>query len=215
MDKIPFTDYDFWAYLSAGFFLLVVIDLIIGSGLAGRESWTVIQGLVVVSGAYVVGQLVASGSSLTLERGLVGKVLGYPRDVIFGRATAWDWLKTILPSYFHPLPAETQKAAIDKGAGTTGEALFWRAYEHARSTPAVMDRLTTFLNLYGFCRNIAFVAFVDAALLYGWHCWGNGPPSARYWAVAAVALGAGMVLRYLKFFRLYAVEMFTAYAHSK
>ena len=63
-NKIPFTSYDFWAYLSAGFLLLFIADLVAGTGLLDRYSWTVVQGVVAVSAAYAVGQLVASLSSL-------------------------------------------------------------------------------------------------------------------------------------------------------
>lgn len=34
MEKIPFTSYDFWAYLSAGFLLLFVADQV-----AGTSEW--------------------------------------------------------------------------------------------------------------------------------------------------------------------------------
>lgn len=86
--KIPFTSYDFWAYLSAGFLLLIAVDSAAGKSLLMRESWTIVQGIVAVSVAYAVGHLVASLSSLVFERGLVGRLLGYPRNVLFGQPKA-------------------------------------------------------------------------------------------------------------------------------
>ena len=80
--KFPFTSYDFWAYLSAGFLLLFAIDQAMSTKLLMRDSWTVVQGVVAVSVAYVVGHLVASASSFLLEKMLVGRLLGYPRNVL-------------------------------------------------------------------------------------------------------------------------------------
>jgi len=219
VEKIPFTSYDFWAYLSAGFLLLFVADQVAGTGLLARESWTIVQGVVAAGGAYTVGQLVASTSSLVFERLLVGKVLGYPRNVVFGRANAPAWLRACIPGYFMRLPDETSMRALEKAAaeGVTGpgEAMFWAAYGRARTDSVVMGRLDNFLNLYGFCRNIALVAFVDAALLYWSYRWNGGPESHLHWSWAAAAVGVGMTFRYLKFLRHFAVEVFTSYAHGR
>jgi hypothetical protein len=218
-NKIPFTSYDFWAYLSAGFLFLFIADLVAETGLLTRDNWSVVQVVVAVSAAYAVGQLVASLSSLVFERFLVGKLLGYPRDVLFGQPRAWTWVRTLMPGYFSTLPDQTRKAALDKGKATgitnPGEGLFWAAFANARETPAVMSRLDNFINLYGFCRNTALVAFVDAGILYWSYRWGNGPEQRLYWSLAATAVGVGMTLRYLKFYRHYAVEVFTSFAHSK
>lgn len=216
--KIPFTSYDFWAYLSAGFLLLVVVDHVGGTGLLVRESWTIVQGVVAVAGAYAVGQLVASVSSALLERVVVGKLLGHPRDVLFGRPKAWRWVRKLMPGYFTPLPDETQRAVLARGdeAGIAGpgEALFWAAFGVARSNQIVMNRLADFLNLYGFCRNVALVSLVNAVVLR-WSYWQkDGPVADLYWSWVALAVGVGMTFRYLKFFRHYAVEVFTAYAHN-
>ncbi len=217
--KIPFTSYDFWAYLSSGFLLLFIADYVAGTDLLTRDSWTIVQGVVAVSAAYAVGQLVASGSALVFERVLVGRLLGYPRDILFGRSKAWAWVRALLPAYFNPLPADTRKAALKKGAADnvkgSGEALFWAAYAHARTTPLVMARLDNFLNLYGFCRNTAFVALVGSALLYGSYRWGKGPAVNLYWSWIALAAALGMALRYLKFFSHFSVEVFTAYAYKE
>jgi hypothetical protein len=217
--KIPFTSYDFWAYLSAGFLLLVALDAAAGTQLFARESWTIVQGVVAVSVAYIVGQIIASLSSVVFERGLVGKILGYPRDVLLGQFGAPRWLRKLLPTYYEPLPAETRTAVVERakkvGIGRLGEALLWPAFVCARETPAVMSRLENFLNLYGFCRNTALVAFIDAAVLYWSYMRPDGPAAHLVWARIAVLVGIGMTFRYLKFLRLYATELFTSYAYGK
>jgi hypothetical protein len=217
--KIPFTNYDFWAYLSSGFLLLAVLDQVLGTRLLMRESWTIVQGVLAISCAYTVGQLVASVSSWLLEKLLVGKLLGYPRDVLFGQPKAWGWVRKLVPSYFEPLPVSTQTVALEKGkkVGVTnpGEALFWPAYSNAQGTPAVMARLENYLNLYGFCRNTALVALVNAALLYWSYLQPKGPTEHLLGARLSLVVGIGLTLRYLKFFRHYAVEVFTSYAYAK
>jgi hypothetical protein len=217
--KIPFTSYDFWAYLSAGFLLLFAIDSAAGTKLLMRDAWTVVQGVVAVSLAYAVGQLVASASSFLFEKILVGKLLGYPRNVLFGQAKAWPWVRRCVPGYFEPLPAATQKAALEKGervgVHAPGESLFWPAFNDARGTPPVMARLNDFLNLYGFCRNTALVAFIDAAVFQWSYLQPKAPEAHLLWASIAFVIGIGMTLRYLKFYRHYAVEVFTSFAYSK
>lgn len=216
--KIPFTSYDFWAYLSAGFMLLFAIDQATGTLLLMQEKWTVVQGVVAVSVAYTVGQLVASASSWLYEKFLVGRILGYPRDILFGNVTAWRGFQKLLPGYYAPLPAETRKSALEKGGkigvGKPGEALFWPAHVHGRGTPAVAARLDNFLNLYGFCRNIALVGLIDALVLY-WSYWQpEGPPEHLLWARISLVVSLGMTLRYLKFYRHFALEVFTSWAFA-
>lgn len=217
--QFPFTSYDFWAYLSAGFLLLFAIDQATGNELLMRDSWTVVQGVVAVSLAYAVGQLVASASSTVFEKVLVARLLGYPKNVLFGQPKAWKWVQRIIPGYFEPLPEATQKAAKEKGgkvgASAPGEALFWSAFAYARATPPVMTRLNDFLNLYGFCRNTALVAFIDAGIFYWSYLQPKGPVEHLLWARIAFVLGIGMSLRYLKFYRHYSLEVFTAFAYKE
>lgn len=217
--KFPFTTYDFWAYLSAGFLLAAALDQAAGTRLLHREQWTIVQGAITVCGAYVLGQLVASLSSWLFERMFVGKLLGYPRQVLFGQARAWKIVQRLLPSYFEQLPAATQLAVMEKGQkvgiGSAGEALFWAAYANARATPVVMNRLENFLNQYGFCRNTALVAFIDAAVLYWAYMQPSGDPAHLIWSRVALLIGIGLTLRYLKFLRHYSVEVFTSFAYAK
>lgn len=219
MGSIPFKDYDFWAYLSSGFLFLAALDHILGTGMFSKEQWTVVQGVVAASAAYVVGHLAASVSSILFERLLVGRILGPPREVLFGIIKAPRFVRALMPGYFHVLPATTISKVLEKGqvlgiAGP-GEGLFWPAYDLAKNNAVVMGRLQAFLNQYGFCRNVAAVALIDAAMLYVSYRWFNGSPQNLWWSRGAALMGLGMLTRYLKFYRLYAVEVFTSFAHAK
>lgn len=217
--KIPFSNYDFWAYLSAGFLLLFVVDYVAGTHLLMRDAWTVVQGVFVFSCAYAIGHVVASLASFLFERVLVGKLLGAPRDVLFGETKAPRYIKFFLPTYFQALPVETTNLVHAKAAsmnvGASSEARFQAAFASVKVTPAVLTRLDNFLNMYGFCRNAALVSFLDAALLYWFWRWGDGTVEARTWAYVAVVLGLGLTLRYLKFYRQYASEVFISFAYAK
>jgi hypothetical protein len=218
-NKLPFTSYDFWAYLSSGFLLLFAVDYVVGKDFLMRDSWTVVQGVIAFSSAYAVGHVVASISSLLLERLLVGKLLGYPRDILLGRRRISKRLKFLLPGYFSSFSNETRNLINAKAAqqniGTASDSIFMAAHAEAKATAAVMTRMDNFQNMYGFCRNSATVGFLTSALLYWFWRWGGGPDEARTWSCAAGVLGFALTLRYLKFFRLYAVENLNSYAHTK
>jgi hypothetical protein len=216
--KFPFTSYDFWSYLSSGFLLLYVADYVFGTGLLNRDEWNIVQGVVAFSSAYIVGQLVSSISLTLLERILVGKVLGYPSEVLFGRIQPAGFVRFCTGVYYQELPATTQKACLDKGkqlgVDQPGEGLFWPAFANARATPVVMSRLGDFLNQYSFARNIGVTSLINAVLLF-WSYGHAGRTLDLYLGWAAFACALVMVLRYLKFFRLYGVEVFTAFAYAK
>jgi hypothetical protein len=89
--------------------------------------------------------------------------------------------------------------------------MFQLAFHNARHSQTVLARIDNFLNLYGFCRNIALVCLLDAAILYANYRWFEGPEDHYWWSWVAFVMGIGMVARYLKFFRHYSYELFTAY----
>jgi len=215
VDKIPFTTYDFWAYLSSGFLLLFIVDVVGPTDILAKVNWSFVQIIVAVSAAYAVGHIVAHLSSLLLERGLVEKVLGPPRAALFGHPRAPRWIRALLPGYFKALPNEIAQNALARakaaGVSDAGQAMFQLAFHNARNNPVVLARIDNFLNLYGFCRNIALVCLIDAAILYANYRWFRGPDDHYWWSLVALVMGIGMVARYLKFFRHFSYEIFTAY----
>ncbi|WP_156481358.1 hypothetical protein [Herbaspirillum rubrisubalbicans] len=217
--KIPFTSYDFWAYLSAGFLLLFALDQVAESNLLMRESWTVVQGVIAMSSAYVVGQMIASFSSFVFERLLVGKVLGSPSNTLFAKTHTHKFLRYIFFGYFQPLPEETQLLLLEKSRKLNiqepGLALFAAAHTRIKGVPAVADRLANFLNLYGFCRNVAFVAIFDSGLLCWSYLFHDGPKIHLWISLISAFVAVAMLFRYLKFFRHYAIEVFNSYAYAE
>ena len=221
MEKLPFTSFDFWSYLASGFLLLCAIDSAVGYGLLGRKDWNVVEGVLAVSVAYVAGHVIASLSSLFLERGLVGKVLGRPSAGLFGKSKAWKWVQKffILSYYYEKLPDETRNAILAKakaaGVSEPGEALFLLAYAKASGSDSTMSRLAEFLNQYSFCRNVALVSLVNAGVLWWAHWQPSGTQQQLLFARIALVVGVVLVLRYLKFLRHYSIELFISFAYAE
>ena len=219
VEKLPFTSFDFWGYLAAGFLLLCAVDSAWSFGLLARKDWTLVEGILAVSVAYVIGHVVAGVSSLLLERGLVGRVLGWPSATLFGASKAPAWLQKLMGFYYGKLPEETQKAVLDKaaqaGVSAPGEALFWLVFAKARGSDRTWSRLSDFLNQYSFCRNVAMVSLVDSVILLWAHWQPTGTLQQLLWARIALFVGVALLLRYLKFLRHYSLELFTSFAHAE
>lgn len=217
-NQFPFTDYDFWAYISAGFMLLFALDHVAEAGLMIRSTWTLVEGLFAMACAYAVGQLLAGVASAILERRLVARWLGPPSVTLLGVQRGPHWFRRIYPSFYEPLPEEMRTAILakahERGIANPGEALFIAAFDATRSNETSMDRMSAFLNLYGFCRNLSLTAVLCAVLLAIGAVWFSRTAD-YWWTGAAIVLGVGMFLRYLKFYRHYAIEVYTTFAHSK
>jgi hypothetical protein len=231
LDKLlRFSDYDVFGYVASGLAAFAFWDLAFGTSYVVGAQWNVASGALTIGGAYVLGQILASPSSWLIERRLVRKVLGSP-SVILMDDLRLGWRRflkaVILTDYYTPLDAGLRTRVRERAAtarpGETlrGEALFWCAFAVAKKDENAYTRMDSFLKLCGFCRNMAFVALCGFGLLttlalLEWH--GSGDLSLinrrLQWALVAFLLGLGMLHRYLKFHRLYSIEVFVAYADS-
>jgi hypothetical protein len=130
----------------------------------------------------------------------------------------WHWL---FPDYCTPLPEAIQKLVLATVRQQFGEvpsarALFFLCFSTVKGDSATSPRLQTFLYLYGFCRNLSAACLLAFCLLLT-----NGLVGAQLglhpreyalaWAAAALIGCVGLFYRYLKFFRLYTVEVFRSY----
>jgi hypothetical protein len=75
----------------------------------------------------------------------------------------------------------------------------------------ISARLSSFLNLYGFSRNSTVALALSGITLF---IGGPSNTSTRSLAGLLVFLGIVLFYRYLKFYRLYSVEVFTSYAEA-
>ncbi len=221
MDKLPFSVYDFFGYLSAGFLLLVGLATAFVGEAPLHFAPNFIVGTLFVVLAYVLGQVIANLSGFLLEGLIVAKLIRRPTPHLFGEFNM-GWRKSIFPGYCKALPGSTQKRvrarAEQLGAETdAGWALFMHCHAHVKKEPTTQERLDTFLNLYGFCRNCSLALLIAGGALIAGSLLGSaetGLVSPGWWAAGAFVAVVGLFYRYLKFFRHYAVEVFASYAEG-
>jgi hypothetical protein len=219
MDRLPFSVYDFFGYLSAGFVLLVGLAAAFTGSNAWEKSPTTIVTLLLIVLAYSSGQVVANVAGHVIERRLVGGWLKSSTQILFAPAETGP-VARLFPGYFRPLPEAQQRAVLNvaakSGIAGPGEGLFFHCFARVKREEAVMARLNTFLNLYGFCRNMSVALVVVAVCLGAGSAAGSAHTgsvvSPGWWVVGSLVIAAGLFYRYLKFFRLYAVEVYVSYA---
>jgi hypothetical protein len=219
MDKLPFSVYDFFACLSAGFLVIAAADYALNHGRLLTRGHALFLDLGFVIAAYVAGHVVAELASLLYERRLVARRLGYPTDILLGRSSSSSAWRRVVPSYFAALPAATQarvKArAESRDFAAAGQALFYHCHAIVKRDPVVLARLSTFLNLYGFARNNSLASLLAAPILVVGAIFTSGHEGAKVaLAVTALCVAAVLFIRYLKFFRLYTVEVLVSYAET-
>src|SRR5262249_54722361 len=101
----------------------------------------------------------------------------------------------------------------DEGIEEVGEALFL----HVRYSPIVttndkiINRLSTFLNQYGFHRNLSFASLLVAVGLIVKIKTSTVDPELVTYARVAIIGSVLLFYRYLKFFRQYSYELFNCY----
>ena len=105
--RTPFSIYDFFGYLAAGFLLLVAIDFSCNGARLLTGPIGPVQALLGTLLAYIVGHLVAHIASTVIETLFLRKFLGSPEEHLLGpRASSWK--AKLFPGTFKPLPEGTQ-----------------------------------------------------------------------------------------------------------
>jgi len=221
MDKIPFSVYDFFGYLTAGLVVVAAADFAYrnGSGLnvpLGLEAtfvWLVI--------IYATGHIIASFSAFLWEDTLARRWLGPPEEILFLDKRSGKFREKVFSGYHRALPDETKKRVIDKakptGINKAGRALFYLCWAKVMQDNRVADRLNTFLNLYGFARNTSIAAAIACLILLAGALLNTraGPDfmvPRLGWAAAALFAAVALLYRYLKFYRQYTLQVFVGYA---
>ena len=216
MKNIPFSVYDFLAYLSAGIVLIATVDVIYGASWLLQDKVPLVLGIVGLFVAYIVGHAVAHMSSVIIENWMLGRVLGRPSTLLMsGEHSRWRYL---FPNYFKALPETTRERIGAKllahGFEGDGEARFLHIFGTMKGQARVDDRLQIFLNLYGFSRNICLAMTLSGVIaLVG--PLDDRPLSTEVYGLAMLLTAVVMFYRYLKFFRQYSHELLITYSESK
>lgn len=214
--KIPFSAYDFFGYLACGFLLLCAADYAFDGGWLLKENiWTVY--VVFYTGvAYVVGHIVAHLSSFFLEHKFLRGVLVSPEETLFDEEKRKGLWPCIFPIFYKAFPPETRKRVLEKAKTfdivKPGRGLFFHCHPIVLRENQVSERLNSFLNLYGFCRNTSMATLLAVPLLVFGMIANGFDEGKMWWIVVAAVVAIGMFYRYLKFFKHYTEEVFRTYA---
>jgi hypothetical protein len=214
MNRIPFSAYDFFGYLASGFLIIASVDSLGTERVVLQEDLSAVLSIFWIGMAYIIGQILASPSAWLLERTLVGKYMERPNINLFKNKPEKGWVK-LFPGYFTPLPIATQRRILEKakaeGINEKGEALFVHVFGKIKADKDTMVRLSIFLNMYGFCRNISFSCLLSGLVMLVGFLWTRNL-DLLLWTFAALVGSVGMFYRYLKFFRQYSYELLVTYA---
>ncbi len=221
----PFTDYDFYAYLTVGMIVLFSLDYGISGGeIAFKENWPFVHIAFAVAVAYIVGQITAAIASVVLEHWLVRWILRPPVAVMMDLGTqrtrerfVGRW---IIGRYYEPLPENMRQVilrsvsrAIDRRPEeiTDPEDVFQTAFPEAYKEESAARRMDEFRKLYGFSRNIALSGLVGTgAIVYRGQ--DSGPDSLYWWGFIVFCMSVMMFGRFLKFYAAYGAEVLRTYA---
>jgi len=223
----PLTDYDFYGYIACGFVVLFGIDYCLFDGSHLHKSWTVFEGSVLFALAYVTGQLIAMPSSMVLEHFFARHLLRPPAKILLSSSQGMceRWIgKFLIGRNYSPFPHGlrekiTERASKDLKVTAAAieadpENAFQSAFVVARRSEDTRKRMDDFRNQYGFNRNMAFAGFFVFALMME-KAWQHDDAHALTYGLLSLAMAAGMLLRFLKFYSSFAAEVFRAYAFNQ
>ncbi len=217
MEKIPFNTYDFFGYLAAGSVVVCTVDYGYGDRfiLGGRPATTFVYFLAILV-SYITGQVVSQIAGWIIERGFARRLLGTPFRLLMSDVRHRGIGPFFFPGYFEILPKTVRDKAADRreknGLKQPNEGFFAHVYEEISGVDRKARRLDSFRDQYGFARNVTFSLFF-AAIALGIAMWMKKPVNPWIPSGAAV-LAVGMFYRFLKFYRLFSVELLRAYAEG-
>jgi hypothetical protein len=193
--SLPFTAYDFFAYLAEGFvFLLSIQAGFVGN--PGEVHLGTTEGLALIAAAYVVGQLIGQLAGGLLETGLFDKTtVGFPSVNLLVERNQKGFVKACLfNAYWRKFPPAIRLKILHKARDLKLEELRttqsypghfrlkrcdddWRKlaehaealYDHCfgalKAREIDSGRLANLLNVYTFCRNMSIALVLGAGAL--------------------------------------------------
>ena len=219
----PFTDYDFYAYLSTGVIVLFSLDYGMNGGvIILRENWSFVQIVFAVTIAYLLGQVIAGLASAILEHWVARRIIRPPVAVMMGigRRTLPEALIGRFGRYYQPqskhwrsviLQGVARELDKEPDAIEDPEEVFQVAFPVSRSIPDSAARMDEFRRLYGFCRNVALAGLISTVPLVH-RATVESDDTLYWWAVLVFILSIGMFFRFLKFYADFAGEVLRTYA---
>jgi hypothetical protein len=221
--SVPFSVYDFFGYLSAGFVVLLSYAYSFPpKGHTFGIIWTVapkgarslIWFLIAATLAYILGHIVASSGGWLVQRGS-DSLLGRPAEILLRDPRTdlnmWQRLVHLFSEYYAPLDPKLRtvirgRLAMYDSGGSGDRTVFSLVEACMRRDDKAFAFCDRCAALYAFCRNVAVALVVAAVMLAA----GRGD-NRQLLCVAALVAAAFLLLRYLKFYRLYTMLVYTSY----
>lgn len=222
----PLTDYDFYAFLTAGMILVAAADFAFGgSQLIGRATWSIPGAVFWVVVAYLIGQVTAGWSASVLEFGAGRRMFRAPVDLILGISPPRRRERALAvfagAREYQPFPSAVSAAVLQKASARLGgasvpdgETAFHIAFPVARRSVDTATRLDRFINIYGMCRNTSFVSFIATGFLLI-AAYRECSSTKAWLAGATLVLAIGMFGRFMKFYAAYSREVFRTFNASE
>jgi hypothetical protein len=217
LNSVPFVNYDFFGYLASGLVIVCAFAFIQDAQWVVAGATSPVHALLGTILVYVAGQVIATPASWFYERLLVRQILGQPEVILFNNAEAIGW-KQVFFEYFEPLSPWARTTILRKaerfGIDRPGRELFHHIWSQLKDDAAIAPRLSTFLNNYGFARNMSMACLFGGLLILGdlWLGMAANPEQSFVWGWTSIALAVGLLYRYLKFYRQYTFELFMTYS---
>ena len=216
--KIPFRACDIPGALASGFLILAACEAGYDGSWLIDHDWTPDRISRYGAIACGIGVVVAEISRRVIEDRLMAAWLGRPEEFLLAGVTASprDWRWTLFPGYYAPLAEESRDRIVRAqgrdvpdgvGRGGAGDATF-----EICPDPAKMHTLS--FQLYTTCRTLCLAFLIVSAILASgivWHSavfgWGQAEWRKFGYCLLSLFESAGMLYRYLKYFRQNAIEV--------
>ena len=212
MDKIPFTIYDFFGYISTGIIWFITINYYFSLEYISTIPNELDKYILIVIAIYVLGHLSAQLSQWVLEDKIL-RVIGKPTEILFDTIKS---KKKILKRYNESFKENLRNQIIEKYKNETkvptidSDMLKYCFHYVKEKSKNTNNRLLTFLSLYGFSRNMSFTLLLPiiAFTIKGIKSF---EPMYFFYSFCMLILSYLLFLRFLKFYKLYAIEIFLTY----
>ena len=221
----PFTDYDFYAYLTSGMIVLFSLDYGLNAGvILQRAHWPFIHIVFLIAMAYLVGQIVAGAASIILEHWIIRRIFRSPIAVMIGHGKeriGEGFIGRWLIGRNYELESENMRSIVLKKVAKKlqkqpediddPEDIFQVAFPVTRTISDSAQRMDDFRKLYGFSRNLAFAGLISA-VAFVYRATVTGQDAMYWWALLIILLSFGMFVRFLKFYAAFSAEILRSYA---
>jgi hypothetical protein len=233
MGNVPFTITDALGYVAAGLILMVAATIAVLGELPTEIS--IVTGIGIGVGAYVVGHCISGVSTWALDRVLCNDRwgLGRPENVLMGERTGGNaprlW-RTLFANYYTCLPAAIERRVKTKAESqgldrTDPASLLTHCEAVLQGSQSYGTRVDRYEMLTTFLRNSAMAFMIGALVLFfapadnfiELQAARGNPIELGGKLLALLAfLGAGLLFyRYVAMFALWRREIFRLYAESE